>query len=402
MEQLSAYLDAHPELWGRFTSVNYTLPQVLNSTVYNAVIAKYNKLKFLDELCALDKETIQDLLTQNNYGDLETEITNFYNIQGQTKVARDFIKNYLKKFEPGTTDQFAQYVAHWNNVPNYLTSLGLNSGTADFIVERDWLRSNINVYLTLAHHRNQNSSKAWIDLFQSEAVKLAMNNECNILASGFEDCVAEKIAFEEFDEAVDLLNQVGYETYEKKMRLLYNMKSQVFEGVPCPNCLDWQKTVLSSRHIQAKEKLNCALIQLSVYDGTNPIGIKNALVANFGGNYSKILAKTIKAHLAFVQDRSITATYANQMNGEGNCGPKTVAWAVPLGFEYTDIRLCDPVFWNSNVPEQWSTLIHEWMHQYLAKADFAYYGSPEYNNLNTLFQLDNADAFSEFVRDACP
>jgi len=271
----------------------------------------------------------------------------------------------------------------------------------DYQIAHSWLTTHPESLSVLLNHRNANSNKIWINAFHEEAIPLAKNGICDALNPDFVNCVADKIAFDEFGEAANLLNQIGYETYEEKMEFIYDMSLQTYDDAPCPTCSVGQREILFYRHNKARERLKCILEQLSNYDGTNPSTVRLALDANFGGNHSKIIANVIKFKLSAIRKRSVEATYAIQLTGEGLCGTLTQAWAYP-GFQITDIRLCDPVYWNGNEQEQWATLIHEWMHQYQALADVAYHGSVEYENLNTIQHLVNADSYAQFVRSVCP
>jgi len=280
----------------------------------------------------------------------------------------------------------------------YFQLLGYNDNNNE---TKTWLLNHRQELVILVNHYTFYSNKPWINAFHLEAINLAQNGNCDILNPEYVNCVADEISEDEFGEAADLLNQIGYETYQEKMEFLYDMGFQTYDDAPCPTCSVGQREILFYRHNKARERLKCIIEQLSNYDGTNPSTVRLALDANFGGNHSKILANVIKFKLSAIRKRSIGVTYAIQLTGEGLCGTSVWAWAFP-GFQITDIRLCDPVYWNGSEQGQWTTLIHEWMHQYQALADVAYHGTDEYETLSTIQHLVNADSYAEFVKSACP
>jgi len=162
MEKIDEYIAAHPELHGPFHSVGYTLPQVTHNNLATPVQSKFNKLKFLDELCALDDQAISELLLADNHGPVIADAYDFYFSHGETATARDFIKAYLSGFRRNTSNQFEYYMQHWNNTYSYLINIGLIAGSTNFIEALNWLRSHIDVYLAISNEGllNDNSEFA--------------------------------------------------------------------------------------------------------------------------------------------------------------------------------------------------------------------------------------------------
>ncbi len=81
-------------------------------------------------------------------------------------------------------------------------------------------------------------------------------------------------------------------------------------------------------------------------------------------------------------------------------GYKELTWHYRFGHR-RNVLLFRPNYWNQTPVNRSGTMIHIWMHLYYVAGDVAYDWSPDYNELNTLQQLVNADSFSEFVKQVC-
>jgi hypothetical protein len=84
-----------------------------------------------------------------------------------------------------------------------------------------------------------------------------------------------------------------------------------------------------------------------------------------------------------------------------DCNPATLAWSYPL-VQTTDIRLCNPNYFDVSSEEQWNTMIHEWTHLYFGSGDIAYNWEKKFKDLSTPQSLFNADSYSEFIKHICP
>lgn len=261
-----------------------------------------------------------------------------------------------------------------------------------------WLKNNHDLFVKLAEHRKLNSQKDWINLFQNGALELAMTNECDILSPNFEECVADKMAKQEFEYFANVLYTMGFNTYEKKMELIYSSNKQVYTNITCDNCPQDKRNIIYLRHKKSIEKLRCLIDKMKVYNGDTPYEVFIGLQEHFGNNTSKLLAD----YLRFIAKITIFFSTNENFTLNYNCSGTTLVRSYPLN-PLSMIELCDPNFFNTTEQEQWVTIIHEAMHKYFGDFDLAYeWETGPYYNLNTLQQLINADAFAEFARVVCP
>lgn len=169
----------------------------------------------------------------------------------------------------------------------------------------------------------------------------------------------------------------------------------------CEGCSVGEAQVVWEDEIKALNMLDCAIEKLDAFDGSSPTDVSEALANHFGGTSSAIVANYIKFLFKHVRKYPYERGYQAQDQGEGLCGEFTDAWTIPT-VHSANVRLCRPRYWlETNEVERAGTLIHEWMHLYYFAGDIAYDWSETYNDLTTIQQLFNADAFSEFVKEIC-
>lgn len=169
----------------------------------------------------------------------------------------------------------------------------------------------------------------------------------------------------------------------------------------CEGCSVGEAQTVWTDELKALDMLECTINKLNEFNGSEPQDVKAALEAHFGGTNSTLVSGYIKNLFRYIRSYPYDRGYQAQNEGEGLCGEFTFAWTFPA-VQFANVRLCRPNYWSeSDQIERAGTLIHEWMHLYYFAGDIAYDMEEEYNELNTLQQLFNADAFSELVKELC-
>ena len=128
--------------------------------------------------------------------------------------------------------------------------------------------------------------------------------------------------------------------------------------------------------------------------------LKTLYYNSFGGTSSTAVASYISFLFEHIRRYPYPRRFQIQNNGEGNCGANTLAWSFPV-LHFTDVRLCSPSYFNATELDRSGTLIHEWMHLYYFAGDIAYIWQDGFDELNSIQQLFNADAFEELVKELC-
>ena len=168
----------------------------------------------------------------------------------------------------------------------------------------------------------------------------------------------------------------------------------------CEGCSVGESHIIAEDEQRALQMLDCAIEKLDQFDGIEPQEVRDALYNNFGGTSSTAVAAYISFLFEHIRRYPYPRKYQIQNNGEGGCGDGVAAWTFPV-VHFTDVRLCNPTYWNLTDIDRSVTLIHEWTHLYYFAGDIAYIWQGEFNDLNSIQQLFNADAFSELVKELC-
>jgi hypothetical protein len=228
------------------------------------------------------------------------------------------------------------------------------------------------------------------------------NDVCG-LGSNFEDLVKAEILKECFDEGlIDFFVQTDI-----PLNIYNDMCDNSDSGNPitCNDCTPTQLQQVEQIHQAAITQLNCAIQQLELYDGTSPQNVKTCMETHFGGANSEIASFFISGWLQAIKAGLANQEYTIEQNGTGDCDSNTLAHierGMIIFESFISITLCDPLHFSTSNSEQTATVIHEGAHIFLSALDLAYIHEDEYSQLNTLQQMVNADAFSEFSRCICP
>ncbi len=163
---------------------------------------------------------------------------------------------------------------------------------------------------------------------------------------------------------------------------------------PCRS--DWE-TIVDPDHDRALNMLDTAISKLASYDGTNPTDVKDALEKRFKAS-SSAFATWINLNLRYLRLLAPLAGYQCQKSDCGRCNVPNrygwSAWCVP----FTDIRVCDPVYFGMSDRRRSMGLIHEWVHKYGCNFDFGYCSGSDCPG-GTTRSLFNADPWAKLVLD---
>ncbi|MEE9439674.1 MAG: hypothetical protein V3V14_11780 [Saprospiraceae bacterium] len=194
-----------------------------------------------------------------------------------------------------------------------------------------------------------------------------------------------------------IFDQLGVTSNIDKLSYCYkDLPSLPIDPPNCEGCSVGESIIVKSDELKALSMLDCAIHKLNEFDGNEPSEVKDALEQNFGGTSSTLIA----GYISFLFEHVRRHPYDRGYQADNGCSSTTIAWTFPT-VQFTNVRLCRPKYWDSSELDRTETLIHEWMHLYYIAGDIAYDFSPNYSELNTLQQLLNADAFSEFVKEIC-
>lgn len=196
-------------------------------------------------------------------------------------------------------------------------------------------------------------------------------------------------------EFYNLLPQLGITDLQSQIDLCNGSDGGVLPD--CEGCSVGEKQIVWGDHLRAREMLQCAIDKLEGYNGETPLKVKNEMIINFGGEYSKELADLLKFILKVIKFRSSLCDY----QASDDCPSGVLARSYRF-LQVTKVELCRPNYWNGNDRDRSKTLIHEWMHLYYGADDFAYaWQWPKYSQLSAVKQFLNADSFAEFVKWVC-
>jgi len=242
-----------------------------------------------------------------------------------------------------------------------------------------------------------------VEMSYTELEEIA-GGACRASDEEFDDEVV-KILFEEnyptFYEIYDLL---GDHTNEEKLNFIFGEApdlSEFYADPPdCEGCTSSEAETVREAELKAIEMLDCILEKFESYNGVWPLDIVNSMEQHFGMNTLDV-ASYVDAVFKYLRYHPFDRSYEAQNTNEGYCGSTTLAWTYPLT-QVTSVKLCRPNYWNSSSLEQASTLIHEWTHLNVGTNDWAYEWESEYDELNTLTSLTNADSYTAFIKELCP
>jgi|GEM_PF-2287551 len=162
---------------------------------------------------------------------------------------------------------------------------------------------------------------------------------------------------------------------------------------------DWRITV-SADAGRARTMLGLARRKLYDYafSGTAPAQV-TTMLARHMHTTSRFAAWRLANRALWTATMSYLSGYRCSMS----CDPGDLAvaiWCVPL----TDIKICEPAYFNDSDIERSTTLIHEWQHKYACALDIGYEHETTPGFLSgypqTFTGADiNADNFSSLIRD---
>ncbi len=218
----------------------------------------------------------------------------------------------------------------------------------------------------------------------------------------FNDLTTDFLMEECLGAFYSVLEQMENLTNQEKLEYCNSELPEIDVDPPgCEGCSVGEAQIVWGDEIKALNMLDCAIDKLEAFNGSTPDDVKQALANHFGGTSSTFVANYIKFLFEHVRRYPYERGYQAQDQGEGLCGASTDAWTLPA-VHSANVRLCRPRYWNeADDVERAGTLIHEWMHLYYFAGDIAYDWESSYSQLNTIQQLFNADAFSEFVKEIC-
>lgn len=211
----------------------------------------------------------------------------------------------------------------------------------------------------------------------------------------FENVAISTLLQDCLDPYYQLFDHLGIYSNQEKLDFCFS-EFPILDPPNCEGCSVEQAQILWADQIKALEMLECAIDKLNEFDGTNPEDVKDALFTHFGGTSSTIVA----GYIAFKLNSTRRFPYERSYFAKDDCDPGVLA-STTLLVQFANVNLCDPLFWEQPESERTNTLIHEWMHLHNLITDVRYNWEDEYNDLNTIQQLFNADAYSEFVEEIC-
>lgn len=163
----------------------------------------------------------------------------------------------------------------------------------------------------------------------------------------------------------------------------------------CTDCSVNERNIVWQDDEKAKELLDCAISKLK-----NPDAITLGLMNLHFNSSSNFAVEYVKLLTQWIRFQSWNTDYSSVQVGSLGCMGTTTAWSYPL-VQYTPIYLCNPTYWNSSNNERPITLIHEMFHLYYIAGDWAYDWEDDYEDLNTIQSLTNADSFATFIGQLC-
>ncbi|KCZ70540.1 hypothetical protein ANME2D_02560 [Candidatus Methanoperedens nitroreducens] len=199
-------------------------------------------------------------------------------------------------------------------------------------------------------------------------------------------------------EQVMRMPELQFSDPDRDVNMKVKLKTSPNTVMPsCDPCRsDWE-TIVDSDHDRALNMLDTAISKLASYDGTSPADVKDALERRFKAS-SNAFATWINLNLRYLRVLAPLAGYQCQKSDCGICNVPNrygwSAWCVP----FTDIRVCDPVYFAMNNRMRSMGLIHEWVHKYGCNFDFGYCSGSDCPG-GTTRSLFNADPWAKLVLD---
>ncbi len=128
----------------------------------------------------------------------------------------------------------------------------------------------------------------------------------------------------------------------------------------CGACrADWKKTV-DIDHDRALDMLSNTITKIASYNGTTPADVKSALEKYFKES-SNNFAAWINFNLRYLRLMAPLAGYQCQLSTCDGCNVDNrygwSMWCIP----FTDIRVCDPVYFAMSDRRRSMGLVHEWV-----------------------------------------
>ena len=252
---------------------------------------------------------------------------------------------------------------------------------------------------------------ALLDFLATHGITLTKEERLALLTSGGRPECTDQEAFEEWVASLIiedclapfhlLFDSFGIFDINEKLSFCYGIYPEINLDPPsCLGCSVEEAHTVISDQIKAFDMLECAIEKLQQYDGNTPSDVKTALENNIGGNSSIWVARYIQFIFKYIRNYPYDRGYEAQNPGEGHCGGVTAAWTYPL-VHFAAVKLCRPNYWNQSDTDRPAILIHEWMHLYYFAGDIAYSWDSDYDELNSIQQLFNAEAFEELIKEIC-
>jgi len=243
-----------------------------------------------------------------------------------------------------------------------------------------------------------------VEMSYAELEEIA-GGACNASDEDYDDEVVDRQFENLYPSFHEIYNLLGEHTIEEKLNFMFGEApdlTEYFEDPPrCEGCSVGEAQQVWDAEIRAVEMLDCILDKFSTFNGETPIEIKDAMETYFNSS-SAIVVDYVAATLRYIRFYPYGRTYEAQNLNQGFCDSPTIAaWTYPLT-EITAVKLCRPYYWQLSNLDQAETLIHEWTHLLAGTGDWAYDHQPEFQELNTLQSITNADSYSSFIKFLCP
>lgn len=153
-----------------------------------------------------------------------------------------------------------------------------------------------------------------------------------------------------------------------------------------------QELVLQETHLTAMQMIDNVLFELNKYRTNEKL--LATLEKHFHTNNENLVKYLLIPILMFVKKRAqYPAYYYSRIQIDNRLGFSK--WCLP----FTKIKLYPLWFSQTNKRIRAKTIIHEWMHRYLALLDLGYSWEDDYNKKSTLKSILNADSWASFIYD---
>ncbi len=172
------------------------------------------------------------------------------------------------------------------------------------------------------------------------------------------------------------------------------------------DCNPVQRTIIGGDQLRAISMLNIAIEKLENYDGTEPLEVGVFLRQFFAGHDTQANAAFIRVALRIIRYKMRYYSRYSCVNLDPTNHPQLVgcyssshiaqAWPGIHNY-FIKTHLCVPTYFNESDKSRAETLIHEATHAYLATADIRYYNGNNFDDMEYLENISNADSYSNFV-----